>query len=58
MKKFIAPEVRVVRYDSSILCISIGDDVNPGDGELEADAPSRHRSIFDNSDTEQKSGRR
>lgn len=58
MKKFIAPEVRVVRYDSSILCISIGEDITPGDGEIEADAPGRRRSIFDNSDTEQKTGRR
>ena len=32
MKKFIAPEVRVVRYDSSILCASVGmgEDIKPG----------------------------
>ena len=61
MKKFIAPEVRVVRYDSSILCLSFGDDIEPGSGEVEADAPGRHRSIFDNSDTDlntRTSGRR
>ena len=46
MKKFIAPEVRIVRYDSSILCISMGDDIEPGDGEVEFDAP-RRRGIFD-----------
>ena len=47
MKKFIAPEVKVVRYDSSILCSSIGtgDDLKPGE-EVEFDAP-RRRGIFD-----------
>lgn len=48
MKKFIAPEVRVVRYDSSILCasatISVGDDVG-SDESFEFDAP-RRRGIF------------
>ncbi|MBP5658620.1 MAG: hypothetical protein J6W89_01225 [Paludibacteraceae bacterium] len=53
MKKFIAPEVKVVRYDSSILCTSIGvgEDVGYGE-EMEGDAPGRRRSIFDNSQTE------
>lgn len=52
MKKFIAPEVRVVRYDTSILCASVGvgDDVKPGD-EIEFDAPGRRRGIFDDSET-------
>lgn len=52
MKKFIAPEVRVVRYDTSILCVSVGvgDDVKPGD-EVEFDAPGRRRGIFDDSET-------
>lgn len=51
MKKFIAPEVKVVRYDSSILCASFGtgDDLKPEDGEMEFDAP-RRRGIFDDSD--------
>lgn len=48
MKKFIAPEVRVVRYDSSILCasatISVGDDI-PDGSDIEFDAP-RRRGIF------------
>lgn len=49
MKKFIAPEVKVVRYDSSILCSSIttGDDIGPGDPAVEFDAPGRRRGIFD-----------
>lgn len=46
MKKFIAPEVRVVRYDSSILCSSIGMGSEVGEGEtVEFDAP-RRRGIF------------
>ena len=47
MKKFIAPEVKVVRYDSSILCTSIGvgGDLTPGEG------------IFDEGNTEIKTGR-
>lgn len=59
MKKFIAPEVRVVRYDSSILCASIGmgEDIKPGDGEVEFDAP-RRRSIFDDDEVAQPTGRR
>lgn len=59
MKKFIAPEVKVVRYDSSILCTSIGvgGDITPGDGEMDADAPGRRRSIFDEGSTEVKTGR-
>ena len=58
MKKFIAPEVKVVRYDSSILCASIGvgDDLGPGDGPIEADAP-RRRSIFED-EPAQNQGRR
>jgi len=58
MKKFIAPEVKVVRYDSSILCVSIGvgGDIKPGE-EIDADAPGRRRSIFDNSQTETPQGR-
>lgn len=53
MKKFIAPEVKVVRYDSSILCasVTVGDDIKPGDGEVEFDAPGRRRGIFDDSET-------
>lgn len=53
MKKFIAPEVRVVRYDTSILCASVGvgDDIKPGDSEVEFDAPGRRRGIFDDSET-------
>lgn len=52
MKKFIAPEVRVVRYDTSILCASVGvgEDVKPGE-EVEFDAPGRRRGIFDDSET-------
>lgn len=51
MKKFIAPEVKVVRYDTSILCASIGagnigEDIGEGES-IEADAPGRRRSIFD-----------
>jgi len=59
MKKFIAPEVKVVRYDSSILCTSIGvgDDLTPGEGEVIGDAPGRRRSIFDEGSTEVKTGR-
>ncbi len=59
MKKFIAPEVKVVRYDSSILCTSIGvgGDLTPGEGEVEGDAPGRRRSIFDEGNTEIKTGR-
>ena len=51
MKKFIAPEVKVVRYDTSILCASatLGEDIQPGDPEVEFDAP-RRRGIFDDSD--------
>ena len=58
MKKFIAPEVRVVRYDSSILCASVGmgEDIKPGDAEVEFDAP-RRRSIFDDGEISQQSGR-
>lgn len=54
MKKFIAPEVKVVRYDSSILCVSVsvGDDIGKGES-VEFDAP-RRRGIFDDSD--EKSG--
>ena len=53
MKKFIAPEVKVVRYDSNILCasVTVGDDINPGDEEVEFDAPGRRRGIFDDSET-------
>lgn len=52
MKEFIAPEVRVVRYDTSILCASVGvgADVEPGE-EVEFDAPGRRRGIFDDSET-------
>lgn len=59
MKKFIAPEVRIVRYDSQILCTSIGmgDDIEDGEGPVEADAP-RRRSIFDDGEIEQQSSRR
>lgn len=59
MKKFIAPEVKVVRYDSSILCssIGVGGDITPEDGEIEADAPGRRRGIFDQGTTEVKTGR-
>ena len=56
MKKFIAPEVKVVRYDSSILCSSIGtgDDLKPGE-EVEFDAP-RRRGIFDDTDLKSTNG--
>lgn len=60
MKKFIAPEVRVVRYDSQILCtsIGIGDDLGgEGGGPVEADAP-RRRSIFEDGEIEQQQSRR
>ena len=50
MKKFIAPEVKVVRYDSSILCVSAGMGEDIGEGEdVNFDAP-RRRGIFDDSD--------
>lgn len=52
MKKFIAPEVRVVRYDTSILCASVGMGDDIGEGEnVEFDAPGRRRGIFDDSET-------
>ena len=57
MKKFIAPEVRIVRYDSNTLCspsIGMGDDV---DEPIEADAP-RRRSIFEDGEIQQQSSRR
>ena len=59
MKKFIAPEVKVVRYDSSILCASIGvgDEIGPGDPPVEFDAP-RRRGVFDNTNEEQTNRRR
>lgn len=59
MKKFIAPEVRIVRYDSQILCTSIGmgDDIGDEEGPIEADAP-RRRSIFDDGEIQQQSSRR
>lgn len=58
MKKFIAPEVRVVRYDTSILCasVTIGKDVEPGE-EIEFDAPGRRRGIFDDGESATTSGR-
>ena len=58
MKKFIAPEVRVVRYDTSILCasVSVGGDVNGDD--VEFDAPGRRRGIFDDSEPTTTSSRR
>ena len=58
MKKFIAPEVKVVRYDSSILCgsISIGDD-EVGTGEtIEFDAPRRRGSVDDSDATSSRGG--
>jgi|GEM_PF-5667534 hypothetical protein len=59
MKKFIAPEVKVVRYDTSILCASIGMGDDIGEGEsIEADAPGRRRGIFDDSEPENTSSRR
>ena len=52
MKKFIAPEVRVVRYDTSILCASVGMGEDIGEGEnVEFDAPGRRRGTFDDSET-------
>jgi len=60
MKKFIAPEVRVVRYDSNTLCspsIGMGDDIGDEEGPIEADAP-RRRSIFDDAEIQQQSSRR
>lgn len=61
MKKFIAPEVRVVRYDSSSLCttsIGVGEDYNDGDGDNYFDAPRRRTSIFEDkaTDLEDKKG--
>ena len=58
MKKFIAPEVKVVRYDTSILCasVTIGEDVKPGE-EIEFDAPGRRRGIFDDGEQATTSGR-
>jgi hypothetical protein len=60
MKKFIAPEVRVVRYDSSILCasatIGVGDDIPEG-SDIEFDAP-RRRSIFQDDAAETKTSGR
>lgn len=54
MKKFIAPEVKVVRYDTSLLCasstIGVGDDVDGG--EIEFDAPGRRRGIFEDSNND------
>ena len=59
MKKFIAPEVKVVRYDTSILCASIGMGDDIGEGEsIEADASGRRRGIFDDSEPENTSSRR
>lgn len=53
MKKFIAPEVKVVRYDSSILCgsISMGSDIGEGES-VEFDAPGRRRGIFEDSNND------
>ena len=53
MKKFIAPEVKVVRYDSGILCVSVGmgDDWTGGD-DADFDAPQRRRSIFEDNSAE------
>ncbi|MBO7455803.1 MAG: hypothetical protein J6T76_05325 [Paludibacteraceae bacterium] len=59
MKKFIAPEVKVVRYDSSILCVSAGMGEDIGEGEdVNFDAPGRRRGIFDDSEPETKTSRR
>lgn len=59
MKKFIAPEVKVVRYDTSILCASVGVGDDIGEGEsVEFDAPGRRRGIFDDSEPENTSSRR
>lgn len=57
MKKFIAPEVKVVRYDSSILCgsMTIGDDEVGSGQTVEFDAP-RRRGIFDDSDATSSKG--
>lgn len=59
MKKFIAPEVKVVRFDSSILCASIGMGSDVGEGEsFEFDAPGRRRGIFDDAgNTTEQTGR-
>jgi len=60
MKKFIAPEVKVVRFDSSILCASIGnmgEDIGSGES-VEFDAPGRRRGIFDDAgNTTEQTGR-
>ena len=60
MKKFIVPEVKIIRYDSSILCasVTVGDDIKPGDPEVEFDAPGRRRGIFDDSESTTTSSRR
>lgn len=56
MKKFIAPQVRVVRYDSSILCSSVGVGDDIGSGEvIDAEAP-RRRGIFDDTDLKSTNG--
>ncbi len=59
MKKFIVPEVKVVRYDSSILCasVTVGDDIGEGES-VEFDAPGRRRGIFDDSEPTNTSSRR
>lgn len=58
MKKFIAPEVKVVRYDTSILCASVGVGGDVDGDEVEFDAPGRRRGIFDDSEPETKTSRR
>lgn len=50
MKKFIKPAVRVIKYESSMLCGSIFDN-GLGDKEVEGGdensfAPTRYRGVF------------
>lgn len=52
MKKFIAPEIRIVRYDSSSICqtsVGVGDDWGAGGDDF--DAPRRRSSIFEETET-------
>lgn len=59
MKKFIAPEIKIVRYDSSSICqtsVGVGDDWSTGGDDF--DAPRRRTSIFEDkaTDLEEKKG--
>lgn len=47
MKKFIAPDVKVINYESKLICASTGVGEDYTSGEYEADAPTRRARIFD-----------